>query len=131
VVIANTRLELSKISTESDENSTSEEANNMAFNAKAAREEFPTENGVDERNVKRFIEIVNAIDGEIESTGEENSNALVRIVKSALLHSLTSPTVLQTLLTRHADSDQTKPSRNLPSVYEHWVVTLKRQKKQC
>jgi hypothetical protein len=46
VVIGNARLYRAfENHTESDENSTSEEENNMAFNAKAAREEIPTEMG--------------------------------------------------------------------------------------
>jgi hypothetical protein len=100
----------------------------MPFNPKTVREEIPPENGLDERSVRRFVEIVDAIYNEVMEEDTDNGEQLLRIIKSrlqgeayeiaksseqtwehikeALLSNLTSPSDLQTLLTRFSTCRQ-------------------------
>jgi hypothetical protein len=103
----------------------------MVFSPKEAREEIPVENGSQECNVRRFVNIVDNIYKTIPATAAdvaEQKAQLVRIVKSklegkayeiadfatqtwshiktALLNNLTCPTDLQTLLTKVSTCQQ-------------------------
>jgi hypothetical protein len=125
-----------KISNQSEDNNNKSDSSDndevkMVFDTKEAREEIPKEDGRQESNVKRFIDIVDKIYESIpdrETTTEADRAKLVRIVrakledrayeiadfapqnwpaiKRALQNNLTCPTDLQTLLSKISSCSQ-------------------------